>query len=339
MNSQPADVASTTREATGGGGRGRAAKWLREFFLQEERLAGAKLAGYQPSDPGFREYSFALAALRNAHESSSSSNAEHQVLLQFHAATRLLIRATLLRSGNLSPDATWEAIWHAGGSAILDALLPAGVLRQKVTEVLGRADGEVALAAMSRADSVKVLFALRGVSQRLARPLEESALLIVRILWRRRMRWAMAGLVLALGLGAGLSRILVRPNLALHRPVVVSERDPQYGPDPQQVVDGDRLNLGFHTGETPGTTVTIDLGTIRPIRRVDVYNRADFYQDRATPLGLQLSDDGRSYRNVVRRVHRFQIWKAPLPSGTTARYVRLVHESTECFHLAEIEVY
>jgi hypothetical protein len=42
---------------------------------------------------------------------------------------------------------------------------------------------------------------------------------------------------------------------------------------------------------------------------------------------------------VARRTDTFFEWSVSLPAGTRARYVRVVHESKEVFHLSEVEVY
>jgi hypothetical protein len=109
--------------------------------------------------------------------------------------------------------------------------------------------------------------------------------------------------------------------------------------DPQHVVDGDRSNLGFHTTARVGTSVTIDLGAAKSIRRVDVYNRADCCLERVVPVTLELSANGTEYRSVARNDHIFDIWTVPLPANTTTRFVRLTHGSASFFHLSEVEVY
>ena len=57
------------------------------------------------------------------------------------------------------------------------------------------------------------------------------------------------------------------------------------------------------------------------------------------PLSVQVSVDGEAYTAVARREHIFQTWSAKLPSGTSARFVRIVHESPDFFHLSEVEVF
>jgi hypothetical protein len=56
------------------------------------------------------------------------------------------------------------------------------------------------------------------------------------------------------------------------------------------------------------------------------------------PLRIEVSTDGKSYREVAKRLKDFKVWRAMLPP-VTVRYVRLVSTSGKYFHLAEVDVY
>jgi hypothetical protein len=207
-----------------------------------------------------------------------------------------------------------------------------------LNNVVTNDNGDLYLAKLSISERGRVLTAMRVLARDLAAPLEQDAARARRPGRRRRLRATLAVLVLAPILWL-VAHGMARPNLALHRPVVVSDRDPTYGVDPSQVVDGDQLNLGFHTSGRPNTTLTIDLGSIKPLSRVEVYNRSDCCQDRIAPLTVQVSADAFDYRTVARRTRVFQHWTVPLPGETSARFIRLVHEGSDPFHLSEVEVY
>jgi len=153
---------------------------------------------------------------------------------------------------------------------------------------------------------------------------------------RRRMAWALAGgAVLAAWL---LLALLLRDNLALRKAVSVTSTDESAKAPAYRVVDGNRTNLGFHSKNLVDQALTIDLGGIEPVSRVDVYNRKDCCQARAVPLRLELSTDGNAFSLIERRLEPFNVWRAdfaPVP----ARFVRLTREGKEFFHLAEVEVY
>jgi hypothetical protein len=135
----------------------------------------------------------------------------------------------------------------------------------------------------------------------------------------------------------GIARASDGPNLARQARVALSSSDPTFGVDAQQVVDGNRKNLGFHTTNQGTKSVTLDLLGIKRIRRVIVYNRADCCQERAVPLALEVSTDGKVFRRLAERQATFSIWKPDLDQ-TEARFVRLVQTGALHFHLSEIEV-
>jgi len=169
-------------------------------------------------------------------------------------------------------------------------------------------------------------------------PLENAASAVRRRRTVRRVRGvALAGL-LVLGLGFGLAKALQRPNLALHKPVLVNGADPTNDVAHAQLVDGDRTNLGFHTLARGDKSVVIDLLAPHLIRRVDVYNRMDCCQERVVPLAIEVSSDGQTFRPVAHQRHRFALWKASFPP-VEARWVRLSQSSDQPFHLSEVEIY
>jgi hypothetical protein len=153
---------------------------------------------------------------------------------------------------------------------------------------------------------------------------------------RRRVALARAGVV-ALGAWLLLS-LSLRDNLALRKTVSVTSTDESAKVPAYRVVDGNRTNLGFHSKNLVDQALTIDLGGIERVSRIDVYNRKDCCQARAVPLRLELSTDGNAFSLIDRRLEPFNVWRAefaPVP----ARFVRLTREGKEFFHLAEVEVY
>jgi hypothetical protein len=289
-------------------------------------------------DPGYRCFELGLLAFEDAQQLGSSRSGEASAFLLYRSAIRLLIRAALLRSGKLT---TIGAPWPLVCSRVTD--VPGWEDASQEAEWADRAvlseGGEGYLAELSDPLRARALARLCALAERIATPLAKAAYEPRRVQWLRRWLAVLTLLPFVALLAWGARAALGHPNLAWHRPVHVTDRDPTWGPDPQQLVDGDRLNLGFHTTFRPNTTVTIDLGAVRPLRRIDVYNRADCCQDRAVPLALQLSSDGTTYETVTTRATLFIDWSVSLPSGTRARFVRLVHNSNNYFHLSEVEVY
>jgi hypothetical protein len=104
------------------------------------------------------------------------------------------------------------------------------------------------------------------------------------------------------------------------------------------LVDGDPYTLGCHTEWGPNQFVTVDLGAPHAIQRVVVTNRRDCCQERAVPLLLEVSDDGRAFRPIAERQEPFRVWTAS-GLGAHGRYVQLRLAAPNILHLSEVEVY
>jgi hypothetical protein len=93
----------------------------------------------------------------------------------------------------------------------------------------------------------------------------------------------------------------------------------------------------FHTNEEDKPWVVIDLGAPELVGAVRIDNRKDCCGDRAVPLVVELSSDGKRFRQVNRLDEKFKSWRAefaPMP----ARYVRVSSPRRTLLHLARIRV-
>jgi hypothetical protein len=129
-----------------------------------------------------------------------------------------------------------------------------------------------------------------------------------------------------------------QPNLALHRPVIVSSTSSEEYSHVERLVDGDTTKIGFHTQHETNPHATIDLGESKRINRVVVYNRVDCCVERAVPLQVQVSDDGVRFTTVDERREPFKVWVAN-DLHARGRYVRLRVNAATSFHLNEVEIY
>jgi hypothetical protein len=296
---------------------------------------------YGPAEPGFAEFELGARALADALCLSEARESAASALILLRTAVLALSSARRARASGQTaapaPDDVWSGLLQLPGPArLLEALPPEhAALLQRLLAPEFEAAGVLGLAASERERS---LITLKRLAFALGDPLENDASAARRLRAARiARRLALACLVL-LGLGFGLARALHRPNLALHKPVIVDRSDPQYAVDPAQVVDGDRTNLGFHTVAGGEKSVLIDLLAPHRIRRVDVYNRMDCCQERVVPLSIEVSNDGKTFRQVAARSRRFALWKASFPP-VEARWVRLTQNGDQPFHLSEIEVH
>lgn len=88
----------------------------------------------------------------------------------------------------------------------------------------------------------------------------------------------------------------------------------------------------FHTAEERSPWVRLDLGAARTLREVVVENRSDCCAERAVPLALELSLDGRGWSEVARRTSAFNEWTARFTARPT-RYLRLRALRRTALHL------
>jgi hypothetical protein len=98
---------------------------------------------------------------------------------------------------------------------------------------------------------------------------------------------------------------------------------------------GVRTRIFFHTKEETDPWIEYDLGTPQRVTRVIARNRSDFGPERAVPLAVEVSLDGKSYREVARKQKPFAVWEASFPA-VQARYVRLRARAKTFLHLEQV---
>jgi len=102
---------------------------------------------------------------------------------------------------------------------------------------------------------------------------------------------------------------------------------------------------GFHTEDEPQPWWQVDLGSVRPLDRVVLYNRCDACGQRNHRILVLLSDDGQSFRQAYQHDGTAFLGfpdKKPLTvplGGAPARFLRLQLPGKSYFHLDEVEVH
>ena len=303
-----------------------------------DAAAATRGAGFAPGDAGYPDFELGVQALADAQQLREAADSSGSALLLYRSAVVLFLNARLARASDpaapAAPAERWAQVEQLpdAGDALAQLTSTQAAL---VRETLSTDSVESHAAKWSNEDRQRCQEGLRRVALALGDPLVVEAGQVRRLLFVRRLKIGVLALCLLL---PATYALLKKPNLALHRPVVVSSRSEEHGVDPNRVVDGRRTNLGFHTQDDGTKTATVDLGEIRRIQRVDVFNRSDCCGERAVPLVLAVSTDGASFRTVLVRTDEFSLWKAQFPA-TEARFVRLTQTGNVPFHLSEIEVY
>jgi hypothetical protein len=152
---------------------------------------------------------------------------------------------------------------------------------------------------------------------------------VQRLKRQRRTRVGLVGVALA-AIVIAAPYVLRGPNLALNRPFQQSSVYKGCGA-------GGCRDLLFHTDFEVNPWVSIDLGTVKRVSSVEVHNRADCCAERALPLAVELSVDGRTFAEAARRDASFLTWKAHF-APRSARYVRLRSLHKTALHLEQVIV-
>jgi hypothetical protein len=274
-----------------------------------------------PPRLGGADFELGCAALRAAERLSEFDGDERGVALLHAEIARLFARAPL--PVEEPPNLTVAELSEGE--------------RERLVAVTG-ADGLGYLATLSADERGVTARLLERVAGKIGAPLRAEAARVRRI---HRSRWLRIGITLAALLTLLVVLVPGSPkNLALGQPVTTSSTyvsgDTRY--DPKGLVDGDTKALGFHTNRGGSQWAKIDLGTEQKIHSVVVFNRTNCCSANAVPLRIELSTDGKNYREVAKRTTDFTVWNATF-SATKARYVRLTCTSGEYFHLVEVQVY
>jgi len=301
------------------------------------REIDAEQPAFEPGQRAFSQFALARAACLDASALASEPGGLGSALLLLRAAVSLLAEA---RGNSGAAVETPRAVTDEGDARSVDAYLESALqrlpaeARRDVEAVLDAKAGVVHIASLDEPRQRAVFASLNEVARGLGQPLETAWAGAKRKELGRVTLWALAVLVLT---GAAW-KVLVPTNLALHAAVSVSSLDRSIKGNPRGLVDGDKKSMAIHTKKGQGEWASIDLGALESINEVRVYNRRDCCQARAVPLRIEVSSNGSNYVTVGRRDKVFDDFTLTFPP-VEARYVRVLNESNNILHLAEVEVY
>ena len=342
LSAENTSNSSATPELTSSSSGAPSSGVLRRLIWLDQRVNEARQKTFSPEHAGWPEYDVARHARDGVIQIGETGLSSWAVLLLERDAAALLIRAHAARenirvSGGQLSDADWELVRKV--PVIQEAWNNLSAVQvSSLTAAMGP-DGDHSLATLPVAQRKTFAIGLHEFVTALAEPLEFEANRLGRALFARYTRVAVAAVVVlgVVGIvGNWIGAKFEKPNIALHRHVDISSQYPGEGLDHSLLVDGDRTNLGFHT-ECQGGWAIIDLGATKRFDKLVVYNRVEF-PERAIPLVVEVSDDRQNFRQIAEKKEVFDKWSA---TGLAAqgRYVRLKNASSNCFHLAEVEIY
>jgi hypothetical protein len=149
-------------------------------------------------------------------------------------------------------------------------------------------------------------------------------------------------LLLVAGLCLGLfalvmSRVLRPVNLARATPWRTSSTYAECHPK-QFECAGASTDIFFHTHVEKNPWFEYDFGAPLAFSSLTVRNRLDYGLELSSPIVAEVSNDGKTYREVARREDWFTTWRPSFPKQH-ARYLRLRVLRTSAFHLKSVAVH
>jgi hypothetical protein len=179
---------------------------------------------------------------------------------------------------------------------------------------------------------------LRQVAARVIEVRSKKKRAFERLALMRALRLALAvGAVVAFVFGV-IALLPEKRNIAAGKVWTASSK--LYDCHPQKnECGGVATKMFFCTKEETNPWFQYDLGAATNFSSMTIVNRLDGkLQNRATPLIVEVSDDGKKFREVIRRTEDFDTWK-PKFAKQTARYVRLRVPKKTFLHLEAVRVH
>jgi hypothetical protein len=322
---------------------------LREFFLLER--AEREVAVLAPSQRGIM-LAYAAAAERRLSAVASAAEPRTAVVaaIVLRDGVGLLVRALVAsRTPGIDDDTAEETNAASELERLFEHHPSAPHGWQRAVEALATRDS-LYLDLLGDADLLAVHAGLVAVAAWLRARVDTRSTAYLR--GARGGRLAALGVVVLYFLYLGVLRVEHRlhPNLALHALVTQSSSLPGSAGS-GALVDGEHEGLRgpelpsadiVHTNREPAPWAMVDLGAVRPLHEVRIYNRMDHNFDDGLPYALELSEDGRGFQPAGRRTVHFgggrfdPPWKVDV-RGKSARFVRV--SATGYLALSEVEVY
>jgi hypothetical protein len=241
----------------------------------------------------------------------------------------------LLSQNAAQGPAAPEAVWAAADSSTLASL---SANEAELTQI----------AAAMRSTFVDLAEGSPEAQRATAELLQRSATRLVksvqRVLWQ--LEWAklkrfvrvLLLAVICVGLLVfGLSVLMNKPDLAKGKPWRTSSIAYECHPDKSEC-GGATTNILFHTKQEKNPWFEYDFGAPLAFSSLTIRNRSDFGLEVAVPLVVEVSNDDKSFHEVVRRTEAFAVWRPSFPTQH-ARYLRLRVARESMLHLEAVQVH
>jgi len=151
------------------------------------------------------------------------------------------------------------------------------------------------------------------------------------------------GSLLVLLIGIGWGAVAVREwmveldNIARGKPWTISSVYPMGCRSPSQKCM-ESPSFFFHTQEQQNPWIEFDLGTPQTFSSLKIKNREDCCSDRAVPLIVEVSSDGKKWKQLARKNEVFSTWQPEFPTAE-GRWVRLRVAKKTMLHFVSVDIY
>ncbi len=175
---------------------------------------------------------------------------------------------------------------------------------------------------------------LRRAAKRLVASAER---VLWRVEWVKLKRLARLAVAVVVPVAAVIWLWPAKPDLGKGAPWRVSSIGVECHPEKSDC-GGVKTDILFHTRLEQDPWFEYDFGTPVSFSSLAIQNRTDYGPERAVPLVVEVSNDDKSFKEVVRRIDSFTTW-TPSFTPQRARYLRLRVARESILHLESVKVH
>lgn len=234
------------------------------------------------------------------------------------------------------PAPELEAMWAEAG-AIVDELRLTPEQTAELKRLAAMQKPALELAELAEREQEAAALTLRRASTGVLEVREKPKRVVEALALKSLLRFALTFAVLVALVVGAIAVLPAKKNLAAGKPWTTSSKMFDCNPEAGEC-GGAQTMIFFHTKEEQNPWLEYDLGTKTQFSSMTIKNRQDGERDRAVPLVVEVSDDGKTFREVIRRTDQFSVWK-PSFAKQTARYVRLRVPRKSMLHLESVQIH
>ena len=135
------------------------------------------------------------------------------------------------------------------------------------------------------------------------------------------------------------ARKLSGKNISKGAKISYSSTDPKWAPKADTMLTSMSGEYSCHTFQEDNPYLIVDLGGEREVSGAKIYNRSNTMSERAIPLVMLVSKDGKNWAQVWKTDVLRPVWTAVLDSPQKARFVKIMVARNSILHLRGVEIF